>query len=117
GPLGSAVVCDADADQFCAGDRCRPIERGVRLSTPLSLTIPARTEIGQVCVATGCEAAFFYALEGSSPQWKAEVRTGDQWARPMGDLTIEMVRWNFELRQAAYDGETVWTGACRAQGS
>jgi hypothetical protein len=117
GPLDASVVCEATQDQFCASGRCRQIERGVQLSTPLSLTVPANANIGQACVATGCEAAYFFPLESKPPEWNSEVRTGDQWSRPMGELTIERVRWTFHLDQLASDGETVWSGACRAQGS
>jgi hypothetical protein len=115
--LVGSVVCDATVDQFCTDGRCRPIERGVRLSTPLSLSVPAGANVGQICIATGCEDAYFYPLDAKSPEWRAEVRTGEQWARPMGDLTIEMVGWTFQLDQPASDGATVWSGSCRAAGS
>ncbi len=115
--LDHAVVCDADADRFCAGENCRPVESGVRLAIPVSLSVPRSEQIGEYCIATGCHEAFFYYLESELPDWRAEVRVGERWMHPVGEVTINRSTWAFTLVKPASDGDTVWSGSCRAAGS
>ena len=110
-PLGVDVVCNAD--ELVHRRANGAVER---MSLPISLSVPGRGTAGELCMATGCEAARVEPTLTRALGWTARVITDDR-SSMNAELEISRDRSSFTLRRADSDGVEEWSGFCNAAGS
>ena len=79
----------------------------------ISLTIPDRGDVGEFCIATGCEAATYDLAQTQSLSWTGRMRTQD---RTDYDANLQISR-DLSTFTLTDGGSGVWTGTCNAAGS
>jgi hypothetical protein len=116
-PLSTPLVCDAERDLSCdASGACAPVEAGVTLSVPVSISIPAGEGEGQFCIATGCHPARFARVPlNRTPNWAARVVSDAN--HEEGLLTLAPDRQSFQFTRHDAGAHTEWTGLCHPAGS
>lgn len=115
-PLGVALSCNAETEEICTENGCRPAEAGIAIATPVSISLPADTGPARFCIATGCSDARVVRVPLSrTPDWAARIEPEDGMA---GIVTVSDDRRSFEYAHTSGAGvSTRWKGACAPAGS
>jgi hypothetical protein len=115
--LGVSLACSAPTARVCPSTGCSAANPGHSFESPISLTLPAFGDTGQVCRGSVCESAHFGAAEPLGPAWTSDVSSGPDGIHPVGLLAVTLDRRSFSLTKPASDGAYVWFGACAPAGS
>ena len=115
--LGVPLVCEAASGLSCPAGGCSSQTPGTEYEVPVSLTIPAFSQLGRACVNSSCSDARYTPTDTRARGWTAEVVSGPGFTLPLGEIEVARDRGVFRLIQPASDGSKVWTGYCRAAGS
>ncbi len=119
-PLGAALQCDAEADQICTRDGCKPANEGVRLSVPLAVSLRANDGPGQICMATGCgPASFERAPTPAGAGWAGRAVSSERGQGGLMVVSADRRTFKFIVEDPEDDDapRTEWSGYCQAPGS
>lgn len=115
-PAQSAdLACNAGDVLQCPAGGCTRESPGERSTLYISLEVPAHTDAGRFCIATGCEDATF-TPRPSSAGYGYTMRTNDR-TDFTAALDIALDQRTFTLSEASDGGISTWTGECSVAGS
>lgn len=115
-PAQSAdLACNAGDVLQCPAGGCNRENPGERSTLYISLEVPARSNAGRFCIATGCEDATF-TPRPSRAGYGYTMRTNDR-TEYTAALDIAPDQSTFTLSEANDGGISTWTGECSVAGS